>query len=413
VSGFDKQTIADVAVAGKRAVVRVDFNVPLKDGKVVDDRRIREALPTIRHLLGGGAAVILMSHLGRPDGKVSAKYSLCPIATRLAQLLGEPVLMAPDCVGPEVSAVASALPARDCLLPASFQHSPTDRARWSGRVMLLENLRFHAEEEANDAAFARQLAFLGDLYVNDAFGAAHRAHASTVGVASFLPAYAGFLMRKEITALGGALQAPERPFAAIIGGAKVSSKIAVLRNLLQKVDYLVVGGGMANTFLKARGLAIGKSLVEDDKLDLACQIEAEAQGKLLLPSDVVVAPAAQAGVETRIVGVDLVPPNWMILDVGPATVRSVLSTIRSCRTVVWNGPVGYYELPEFAGGTRTLAEGLAAMAARTIIGGGDLVAALETAGLAERMSFVSTGGGASLELLEGRVLPGVAALLNK
>ena len=412
-SEFAKRTVADADVAGKRVLVRVDFNVPLKDGEVVDDRRIREALPTIRHLLDGGASVILMSHLGRPDGKSNPKYSLCPVATRLAQLLGEPVLMAPDCVGPDVAAVAAALPARDLPLPASFRHSPDGVVTWSGRVMLLENVRFHAEEEANDPEFARQLASLGDLYVNDAFGTAHRAHASTVGVASYLPAYAGFLMEKEISTLGGALEAPERPFAAIIGGAKVSSKIGVLRNLLAKVDYLVVGGGMANTFLKARGLQVGKSLVEDNQLDLARQIESEAKGKLILPIDVVIAPAPQAGVQTRVVSVDAVPTDWMVLDVGPETVRSVVARLSSCRTVVWNGPVGYYELAEFAGGTRGIAEGLAGSQAKTIIGGGDLVAALETTGLADRMSFVSTGGGASLELLEGRVLPGVAALLNK
>jgi phosphoglycerate kinase len=334
-----------------------------------------------------------MSHLGRPKGQPSPKYGMAPVDARLSELLKMPVKLAPDCVGDATRALALGLE--------------------DGQVLLLENLRFHAEEEANDAGFARQLASLGDIYVNDAFGTAHRAHASTVGVASYLPAYAGFLMEKEIGTLGGALESPERPFAAIIGGAKVSSKIAVLRNLLAKVDYLVVGGGMANTFLKARGLEIGKSLVEDNQLDLARQIESEAKGKLLPPVDVVVAPAAQAGVETKVVGIDAVPSDWMILDVGPATVKSVLSAIGSCRTVVWNGPVGYYELPEFAGGTRSLAEGLAATSARTIVGGGDLVAALETAGLADRMSFVSTGGGASLELLEGRVLPGVAALLNK
>ena len=412
-SGFAKQTVADVDVAGKRVLVRVDFNVPLKAGEVVDDRRIREALPTIRHLLAGGAAVVLMSHLGRPDGKVVPKYSLCPVASRLAQLLGEPVLMAPDCVGADVVSVATQLPAVALVLPASFQHDPAAGATWSGRVLLLENLRFHAEEEANDPDFSRQLAVLGDIYVNDAFGTAHRAHASTVGVASYLPAYAGFLMQKEIGTLGGALENPERPFAAIIGGAKVSSKLAVLRNLLERVDCLVVGGGMANTFFKARGLDIGKSLVEDDKLELARQIEAESAGKLCLPVDVVIAADTKAGTEARVVGIDAVPDDWMILDIGPRTVENVLQLLGKARTVVWNGPLGYYELPEFARGTRSLAEGLSGTGAKVIVGGGDLVAALEPDGLAERMSFVSTGGGASLELLEGKVLPGVAALLNK
>ena len=392
---FDKKTVADVDVAGKKVLVRVDFNVPLDKatGAVADDRRIREALPTIRYLLDHGAAVILMSHLGRPEGKVVPKYSLCPVATRLGELLGRPVLMAPDAVGPKVQEMARQL-------------NP-------GQVMLLENLRFHPGEEANDLTFARELASLGDLYVNDAFGTAHRAHASTVGITHYLPAVAGFLMEKELKTLGEALENPARPFVAIIGGAKISTKIAVLRNLLPKVDHLLVGGAMANTFLAAKGLSMGKSLVERDKLDVARDVMREAGDKLVLPIDVVVAPEPTPDAPTSVVSVNAVPVDQMALDVGPGTVAEFGRIATAAKTVVWNGPLGYYEIPKLAEGTRALAALLAKSPAKTIVGGGDLVAALEAAGLADKMSFVSTGGGASLELLEGKTLPGVAALKNK
>jgi phosphoglycerate kinase len=389
---FDKQTVRDLDVRGKRVLVRVDFNVPLKDGEVVDDRRIREALPTIRYLLERGASVILMSHLGRPDGRVVVKLSLAPVASRLEALLGQPVKLAPDS-GPQAKASAEVLQ--------------------PGQVLLLENLRFNPGEEANDPALARTLASLGDLYVNDAFGTAHRAHASTEGVAHLLPAVAGLLMEKELTTLGSVVESPERPAMAIIGGAKVSSKIAVLSNLLAKVDYVAVGGGMANTFFKAKGLAVGKSLVENDRVELARQILTEAGSKLLLPGDAVIARELKPGVETRVVSVADVPDDWMILDVGPKTVEEFGRVAAGCRTVVWNGPIGVYETPPFGEGTRALASAIAASAARSIVGGGDLVAALEGSGIAERMSFVSTGGGASLELLEGRTLPGVAALRDR
>ena len=390
---FNKQTIADLDVSGKRAVVRVDFNVPLANGDVVDDRRIREALPTIRYLLDHGASVVLMSHLGRPDGKVIAKFSLCPVATRLAQLLGRPVTMAADCVGEKVQAQAKALK--------------------PGDVLLLENLRFHAEEEANDAVFAKALASLGDLFVNDAFGTAHRAHASTVGIASDLPAVGGFLMQKELETLGAALENPERPFVAIIGGAKVSSKIKVLRSLLGKVDKILVGGGMANTFFMAKGYDMAKSLVEPDRLDDARAIMAEAGDKLVLPIDDVVATAPTAEAPSRVVNVNEVPVDWEVFDIGPATAAEFARIACAAKLVVWNGPLGYYEEPKFGAGTRALATALASSPAKVIVGGGDLVASLEGAGLADKMTFVSTGGGASLELLEGRVLPGVAALRNK
>ena len=394
-SDFNKQTIADVDVAGKRVLVRVDFNTPIDKatGVVADDRRIREALTTIRHLLDKGASVVLMSHLGRPDGKVNPKYSLKPVGERLSELLGKPVEIAADVIGPDAQAKVGALR--------------------PGQVLLLENVRFHAEEEANDAGFARTLAAFGDLYVNDAFGTAHRAHASTEGVAKFLPAVAGFLMEKELSTLGEALENPPRPFVAIIAGAKVSSKITVLRNLLTKVDHLIVGGGMANTFLKAKGFDVAKSLVEDNQLDLAKQIMAEAGSKLVLPIDAVVAAEAKAGVPTKDVSIDAVPAGEMILDIGPCSVAEFAKLAANAKTIVWNGPLGLYEVPEFAKGTQNLARELAKTGAKTIVGGGDLVAALESAGLSAKMGFVSTGGGASLELLEGKVLPGVAALRNK
>jgi phosphoglycerate kinase len=394
----NKKTVKDIDVQNKRVLVRVDFNVPLDKatGAITDDARIRAALPTIRYLIGQGARVVLCSHLGRPDGKVVDKLRLTPVAQRLSELLGQPVAKTDDCVGPAVQAAVAAMK--------------------PGDVLLLENLRFHAEEEANDAAFARQLAALAEVYVNDAFGTAHRAHASTEGVAHYLPAVAGFLMEKEIDYLSRALESPARPFDAIIGGAKVSDKIAVLENLLGKVDALLIGGGMANTFLKAQGHEVGQSLVEDDKLDVARSLLAQAQARhvrLLLPVDVVVADKVAADAAWKTVAVTAVPADWRILDVGPKTVETFASELQSAQTVVWNGPLGVFEFPAFAQGTIALAKALAASHATTIIGGGDSAAAVEKAGVADKITHISTGGGASLEFLEGKTLPGVAALLDK
>ncbi len=394
---MEKQTIRDVEVSGKTVVVRVDFNVPQdKEGNVTDSTRIAAALPTIRYLLDRGARVILMSHLGRPDGKVVEKLRMAPVARELERLLGKPVRVAPDCVGPEVERMARALE--------------------SGEVLLLENLRFHPEEEANDAGFAKQLASLADLYVNDAFGTAHRAHASTAGIASYLPAISGFLMEKELAALGGILENPQRPLAAIIGGAKVSTKIKVLQNLLGKVDALIIGGGMANTFLKARGYDVGKSLLEEDKLDVARDLmkTAEERGvRLGLPVDVVVAERFEADAPSKVVDVAEVPDGWMIVDTGPRTVEAFKEMLKDARTVFWNGPMGVFEMPRFAEGTKAIAELLARSGAVSVVGGGDSVAAVEQMGYADRMTHISTGGGASLELIEGRTLPGVAALRDK
>ncbi len=391
---YAKKTVADVPVAGRRVFVRVDFNVPLdQTGHVLDDRRIREAVPTIRYLLDHGARVILASHLGRPGGRPNPAFSLRPVAERLQDLLGQPVRFIPETVGPAAEA-------------AIQQLQP-------GQVALLENLRFFPGEEKNDPAFAEQLARLADLYVNDAFGSAHRAHASTVGITRFLPAVSGFLMEKELRTLGDALEAPRRPLVAVIGGAKISSKIGVLQNLLPRVDHLLIGGGMANTFLKARGIEVGCSLVENDQLPVAQQILASAGPKLVLPVDVVVAPEPSPTALPTVVSVDQVPPDQMILDVGPETVDRFGQIFQSAGTVIWNGPLGYAELPMFAEGTLGVAHQLARSGATSIVGGGDLVAALEQLGLAERMTHVSTGGGASLEFLEGKVLPGVAALEDK
>jgi phosphoglycerate kinase len=390
---MNKQTIRDIAVRGKRALVRVDFNVPLADGKVTDDRRIVEALPTIRYLIDQGARVVLCSHLGRPKGGPDPKFSLAPAAARLSELLGQPVQQLGDCVGPAVEAVVATMK--------------------PGDVVLLENLRFHPEEEKNDPAFAQQLARLGDVYVNDAFGSAHRAHASTEGVSHYLPAVAGFLMEKELTFLGRALANPEHPFIAIIGGAKISGKIDVIENLLPRVDALLIGGGMANTFFKAQGYAVGESLVEDDRLDMARAVLARAGRKLVLPVDVVIADAFSAEARTRIAGVDEVPAGWRIMDIGPATIERFNQELATAKTVVWNGPMGVFEMQPFAAGTVAVAEILAESKAMSIIGGGDSAAAVEQAGLAGKMTHISTGGGASLEFLEGKELPGVAALLDK
>jgi len=386
-----KKTIRDIEVEGKRVLVRVDFNVPLAESRVADDTRISAALPTIHYLLEHGAKVILMSHLGRPKGRVVDGLRLDPVAECLAELLGRPVRKLDDCVGPEVEAVVAGMQ--------------------PGDVILLENTRFYAEDESNDPDFAKRLAALGDIFVNDAFGAAHRAHASTVGVAEHLPSVAGFLMEKELTFLGQALTAPEHPFVAILGGAKVSDKIGVIDNLLTKVDALLIGGGMANTFLKAQSYEIGQSLMEDESLDVARKMLERAGDRLALPVDVVVADRFDAEAKSKVVPVDQVPQDWRILDIGPETVDLFKQRLAGAKTVVWNGPMGVFEFPRFAAGTEAIARILADLEATTIIGGGDSVAAVEQAGLADKMTHISTGGGASLEFLEGKELPGVAALL--
>jgi phosphoglycerate kinase len=386
-----KKTIDDIEVANKRVLVRLDLNVPLENGVVSDDTRIRAALPTVKFLLVNHAIPILCSHLGRPKGKPDPKYSLKPVAERLAQVLGCRVQMAPDCIGPEVERMAATMP--------------------SGEVLLLENLRFHPEEEKNDPKFAQALASLADVYVNDAFGSAHRAHASTVGVTSYLPAVAGFLMEKELTFLGQALASPARPFVALLGGAKVSDKIEVIHNLLAKVDWLLIGGGMANTFLKAQGKAVGESLVENDKLDVAQNLLREGGQKLILPVDVVVADRFDAQAQTRTVDVNEVPAGWRILDIGPQTVELFSIYLGAARTVVWNGPMGVFEMEAFSAGTFAMAHVLAHLNdSTTIVGGGDSASAVERAGVAGQISHISTGGGASLEFLEGKELPGVACL---
>jgi len=391
---MNKKTVRDIAWAGKRALVRCDFNVPLDDkGRITDDIRIRAALPTIEYLHEQGAAVVLCSHLGRPRGKVAEDMRLTPVAARLSELLGGAVQKAEDCVGPEVEQAAKALR--------------------PGEVLLLENLRFHAEEEKNDPAFAKQLAALGDVYVNDAFGTAHRAHASTVGVADYLPAVAGFLMEKELEFLGSAVENPKRPFVAILGGAKISDKIGVIENLLSKADSLLIGGGMANTFLKAKGYEMGDSLVEEGSLDTARELMAKAGSKLLIPTDVVVADAFSADARKKTVPADSVEPGWRVLDIGPKTVSLFSKQVKDAATVVWNGPMGVFEMAPFAEGTFAVARALADSGAISIIGGGDSAAAVEQAGLADKITHVSTGGGASLEFLEGLELPGVAALDDK
>jgi phosphoglycerate kinase len=391
---MNKKTIRDVNVEKKRVLIRVDFNVPLSEGSVRDDTRIRAALPTIQYVLDKGGTAILCSHLGRPKGKPDDALKMDPVANRLEQLLGHPVKKLDDCVGPEVeAAVGAARP---------------------GDVILLENTRFHPGEKANDPEFARQLAGLADLYVDDAFGSAHRAHASTEGVTHYLPAVAGFLMEKELEFLGGALASPEHPFVAILGGAKISDKIGVIDNLLERVDALLIGGGMANTFLKADGYDVGESLVEDESLGTARRLLEQAGDKLVLPVDVTVADRFDADAFSQVVAVGNVPVGWRILDIGPRTLEYFQERLDGARTVVWNGPMGVFEFPKFAVGTEAVARMLAALAgATTIIGGGDSAAAVQRTGLAEKMSHISTGGGASLEFLEGKTLPGVAALDEK
>ncbi len=395
---MNKKTLRDIDVDGKGVLVRVDFNVPIDKatGRILDDTRIRAALPTIEYLRAHRARTLLVSHLGRPDGKVVESARLAPVAARLSELLGQPVACATDVVGASAQAVA-----------ASIQ---------PGDVAMLENVRFEPGEEKNDPALARQLAAFGEAYVNDAFGTAHRAHASTAGVAAYLPAVAGFLMEKEIDYLGRVVSDPEPPVAAIIGGAKISSKIAVLQHLLEKVGTLLIGGGMASTFLKARGVAVGASLVEDDQLDTARGIIAASARRgvtLGLPIDAVIGDKFAADAESRTVSVDAVPGGWMILDVGPNTVAEYEAKLAGVKTVVWNGPLGVAEWAPFAGGSHAIARFLAVADATVVIGGGETVAMVTELGLADRFAHVSTGGGASLEFLEGRELPGVAALLDK
>ncbi len=387
---FSKKTVRDVAVRGKRVLVRVDFNVPLKDEQVADDTRIRGALPTIQYLLEQGAAVILMSHLGRPKGQPDPKFSLRPVVSSLSALLGRPVAFAESCIGPAAESAAEALK--------------------PGEILLLENTRFVPGETKNDPEVARQMAALADLYVNDAFGSAHRAHASTEGVAHCLPAVAGFLMEKEIRYLGQAIANPERPFVAILGGAKIGDKIGVIRNLLDKADHILIGGGMANTFFKAQGYEMADSLVEEDALETARELLAAAGNKLRLPVDVVIADAFDNQANRQTVAVKPLPQGWRILDIGPETVAAYGKVIAGAKTVVWNGPMGVFEMPNFARGTFGIAEAIAASEAVSIIGGGDSVAAIKQSGLADKVTHISTGGGASLEMLEGLTLPGLAAL---
>jgi phosphoglycerate kinase len=395
---MNKKTIRDIDLAGKRVLVRVDFNVPLEDGRVTDDTRIRAAVPTLKAILEAGPrSVLIMSHLGRPKDAPDPKYSLRPVAPVLSDLLGREVHFVEDCVGPAVEKAASDLP--------------------DGGVLLLENTRFHPEEKANDPDFAAKLAALADVYVNDAFGSAHRAHASTEGVAHYLPAVAGLLMEKEIEYLSTTLESPARPFVAILGGAKVSDKIGVIENLLGKADRILIGGGMANTFFKAQGIAVGDSLAEDEVLDTARDLLKRAGGKLALPTDAVIADAFEADAKSKTIPVaEGVPEGWRILDVGPATIDAFRKMLGDAQTIVWNGPMGVFEFERFAKGTRDLAAIVGARAeagATVVVGGGDSVAAVRQAGLTDKMTHVSTGGGASLEMLEGKILPGLAALNDK
>ncbi len=394
---MNKKTVKDIDVKGKKVLVRCDFNVPLDaDKNITDETRINAALPTIKYLLEQGAALILCSHLGKPKGVVNAKYSLAPVAKSLSEKLGFEVKLAPDCVGEEVKKMVSEL---------EF-----------GKAILLENLRFHAEEEANDPAFAKELADLAEIYVSDAFGTVHRAHASTAGVAAYLPAVAGFLIGKELDFLGNAVESPKRPFLAILGGAKVKDKLGVIGNLLEKVDTLIIGGGMAYTFMKAQGGKIGDSLVDDERLEqvLGFMKKAEEKGvKLLLPVDTLIADAFEGYTAIKTCKAGEVPDGWQGLDIGPETIKLFSDAVREAKTIVWNGPMGVFENPDFAKGTLAIATAMAESDAITIIGGGDSAAAVNQMGLGEKMSHISTGGGASLEFLEGKVLPGVACLEDK
>lgn len=391
---MNKKTIRDLDFKKKRVLVRVDFNVPLKDGQVTDDTRIRASLPTLNYLLEKGAAVLLCSHLGRPKGGPDPKYSLAPAAARLSALLGKPVKLVPDCVGTVAEEAAAVM------VP--------------GDVVLLENVRFHPEEEKNDPTFAKKLSVLADVYVNDAFGSAHRAHASTEGVAHHLPAVAGFLMEKEIEYLGRAVDNPPHPYVAILGGAKISDKIGVIENLLAKADRVLIGGGMANTFFKAQGVAMADSLVEDASLETARTVLAKAGDKLLLPVDAVLGDKFDDGAQKQVIDLrEGVPAGWRVLDIGPLTVARYAEALKGAALVVWNGPMGVFEFPNFAHGTNGVAKAVAGCGATTVVGGGDSVAAIEQAGLAGQITHISTGGGASLEMLEGQVLPGLAALNNR
>jgi len=393
-----KKTVRDIDVRDKRVLVRVDFNVPRdkSTGAITDDARIRAAIPTIQYLIDQDAKVILCSHLGRPKGEVKQELRLDRIGQRLSELLKKPVNCASDCIGPEVENIVAGMK--------------------SGEILLLENLRFHDAETKNDPSFAKVLAGLADIFVNDAFGTAHRAHASTAGVADYLPAVSGFLMEREIEFLGKALAEPVRPFAMIVGGAKVADKISLLENIIEKVDVLIIGGGMANTFIKSQGHDVGSSKVEDDQLDFARGLidNAKANGKrLLIPVDGTAAAEFEADADHRTVGIGSIPEGWLLLDIGPESIEKFEQELSSCKTIVWNGPMGVFEFPAFAKGTESIASFIANLNATTIVGGGDSAAAVKQMGLAEKMTHVSTGGGASLEFLEGKVLPGVAALLDK
>ncbi|GED20916.1 MULTISPECIES: phosphoglycerate kinase [Kurthia] len=391
-----KKTMNDVEVKGKRVFVRVDFNVPMEDGKITDDTRIRAALPTIKHLVDEDAKVILASHLGRPKGEVVEDMRLTAVGNRLAELLGKPVLKLDESVGETVKTAV---------------HNMND-----GDVVLLENVRFHKGEEKNDAELAKQFAELAEIYVNDAFGAAHRAHASTAGIAEYLPAVSGFLLQKELDVLGKALSDPERPFTAIIGGAKVKDKIGVIDHLLDKVDNLIIGGGLAYTFVKAQGHEIGNSLVEEDKIELAKEFMQKAKDKgvnFLMPVDAVVASEFSKDADSKVVDIDAIPADWMGLDIGPKTVALYADTIKNSKLIIWNGPMGVFEMEKFADGTKGVAEAMAETAGYTIIGGGDSAAAVEKFHVADKMDHISTGGGASLEFMEGKELPGVVALNDR
>ena len=393
---YNKKSVEDIDVAGKKVLVRCDFNVPMKDGVITDDKRIVGALPTIKYLMEHGAAVILCSHMGRPKGEFNMKYSLAPVAKRLSELLGKEVVLAADVVGPDAKAKAAALK--------------------SGEAMLIENVRFHAEEEKNDPAFAKELASMAEIFVNDAFGTAHRAHASTAGVADYLPAVCGFLIRKEVEIMGKALADPARPFVAILGGAKVSDKIGVINNLIDKCDTLIIGGGMAYTFFRALGNDIGTSICENDKLDLALDLLKKAREKgvnFLLPVDNVIGREYKEDTTFMRIYSDSIPDGWMGLDIGDKTQELYAKSIEGSGTVIWNGPMGVSEWENFASGTRSVAKAVAESGAVSIIGGGDSAAAVEQLGYADKMTHISTGGGASLEFLEGLELPGIACLLDK
>ena len=394
---FNRKTVRDIDVKGKRVLLRVDYNVPTeKDGSISDDSRIRATLPTIQYLCERQAKVILCSHFGRPKGKVVESMRLGLVAKRLGELLKKPVTALKDCVGAEVEKVVFAM--RD------------------GDVVILENLRFHAEEEANDAEFARGLAKLGEVYVDDAFGASHRAHASITGVAAYLPAVAGFLMEKELIFMGNLLEKPSHPFIAVMGGAKVSDKIGVIENIIDKIEVLLIGGGMASNFLKARGLNVGASAVEEDKLDYTREMLKQAQEKgvrFVLPVDVVAAEKIEAGAASKVVGVNDIPAGWVIADIGPETIKLFVKEIQSGKTIFWNGPMGVFEIEAFSQGTRSIAQALADSQGTTVVGGGSTAESVDEMKLSSKMTHVSTGGGASLELLEGKELPGIAVLLTK